>query len=413
MTSYSLYLLKPTSSEIRSQNKPPGKVTKTVSPGPVARNNPENTVIQSKLGIKTAETETAKVSQSTSSKPLNAPVPPNLTNDKNKSNADDNQDNPEIDIIEAAAAALKQPDPVVYSVNRNDLLKCDKTKMETFSIPWIAACAREGTILYKDASLTGKKFQVAFLQQFAVLDKSGDKLKLKELGKPNPVIGWASMKNLIYLPRALKDERTSVYQKIVFTYINDRLEPGEIGDVTFYKSPGSDQPENILKTRSLDNLRYANVYNWEKNDYEDSQWVLIGNYPSIESVAKDKNAFNKTLYGWCKTTKLFPWYSRMALIPNNKYAYIFKDGPALTKFYSKANKTAAPEPGELLAFDSYKMWKDSKWPFFLEGKFNNPNLDYVRLICLVNAGQTNITGIRLRRLLAARRRFVYRGFSGF
>ncbi|MCU0289203.1 MAG: hypothetical protein MUF15_22760, partial [Acidobacteria bacterium] len=312
----------------------------------------------------------------------------------------------------AQRTGLNQPDPVYYSVNRNELLKCTKAEMATFPIPWVVACAREGTIVYKDASLTGKGFQAAYLQRFEVLDKNGDKLKLKELGKPNPGTGWTSMKNLIYLPRALKDERTSVYQKVIFTHIEDRLEPGEIGDVTFYKSPGSYQPGNILERRALGTLRIAYVYAWENNEYEDSQSVLIGDYPSIESVSKDENAFEKTIYGWCNITKLFPWNSRMALIPNkekNARSYIFTDGPKLTNFFTGAGMLSEPEKDDLLTFDSRRMWQDSNWPFFLEGKLNNSQQDYIRLVCQVDARYANVSGIPLDVLKKEMETLKYKG----
>ena len=296
---------------------------------------------------------------------------------------------------------LKQPDPVYYSMKRDELLNCVKTQIQTFPIPWIAACAREGTIIYKDASLKGKGFKAAYLQRFEVLDKNGEKLKLKELDKPKPGTGWTSMKNLIYLPRAIKDERTSVYQKIVFTHIEEHLDPREIGDITFYKGPGSNKPGNIFETRAIGTLRIAYVYAWENNDYEDSQSVLIGNYPSIESVSRDENAFKKTLYGWCNTTKLFPWNSRMALIPKkdkNIRAYIFTNGPGLENFFNDAGPLSVPEPAALLTFDSYKMWEDSKWPFFLNEKLNSSSLDYVRLVCQVDARYANISGIPIETL---------------
>jgi serine/threonine protein kinase len=296
---------------------------------------------------------------------------------------------------EISAGGLKQPDPVYYGLKRDELLKCSKIQIIMFSIPWVAASAREGTIIYKDSSLAGGGFKTAYLQRFAVLDKIGDKLKLKELGKPNPGTGWTSMKNLIYLSSALKDERTLVYQKVVFSHIDDHIYPGKIGDITFYKSPGSYRSVNILETRALGTLRIAYVYAWENSDYEDSPSVLIGNYPSIESPSKDENAFKKTLYGWCKTAKIFPWNSRMALIPNkekNARAYIFTNGPDLKNFYSQVEVTSVPDPEDLLTTDSYKLWQDSNWPFFLEGKITLDNQKFLRLICQVDARHANVPG---------------------
>jgi hypothetical protein len=296
---------------------------------------------------------------------------------------------------EISTGGLKLPDPVYYGLHRDELRKYSKTQMSTLPMPWVAACAREGTIIYRDASLTGDGFQAAYLQGFEVLDKTGDKLKLKELGKPNPGTGWASMMNLIYLPRALRDERTSVYQKVVFTNIEEQLEPGETGDITFYKSPGSNNRENIHEKRWLGTLRIAYVYAWENNDYEDSQWVLIGDSPTIKSVSKDENAFIKIVYGWCKTTRLFSWNSRMALVPNqekNARAYIFRSDQGLINFYGKAGANSVPDTADLLTPDSYKMWKDSNWPFFLDRKFYNRQQDYISLVCQVDATQANVPG---------------------
>jgi serine/threonine protein kinase len=296
---------------------------------------------------------------------------------------------------EISTGGLKLPDPVYYGLHRDELSKFPKTQISTLPMPWIAACAREGTIIYQDASLTGDGFPAAYLQRFEVLDKIGDKLKLKELGKPIPGTGWTSMMNLIYLPRALRDERTFVYQKVVFTNIEEHLEPGETWDITFYKSPGVNNPENIHEKQSPATLRIAYVYAWENNDYEDSQWVLIGDSPTIKSVSVDENAFIKIVYGWCKTTRLFPWNSRMALVPNqekNARAYIFRSDQALINFYGKAGANAVPDTADLLTPDSYKMWKDSNWPFFPDREFYDRQQDYIKLVCQVDARQANVPG---------------------
>ena len=313
-----------------------------------------------------------------------------------------------------STGGLKLPDPVYYGLHRDELRKCSKTQISTLPMPWVAACAREGTIIYQDASLTGDGFQAAYLQRFEVLDKTGDKLKLKELGKPNPGTGWAAMMNLIYLPRALRDERTSVYQKVVFTNIEEHLEPGETGDITFYKSPGSNNRENIHEKQWLGTLRIAYVYAWENNDYEDSPWVLIGDSPTIKSVSKDENAFIKIVYGWCKTTRLFSWNSRMALVPNqekNARAYIFRSDRGLINFYGKAGANSVPDTADLLTPDSYKMWKDSNWPFFLERKFYNRQQDYIKLACQVDARQANVPGFSRGRDEVGKERVYIRKFG--
>ncbi|UCH93397.1 MAG: protein kinase, partial [Candidatus Aminicenantes bacterium] len=285
---------------------------------------------------------------------------------------------------EISTGGLELPDPVYYGLYRDELRRYSKKQISTLPMPWVAACAREGTVIYQDASLTVDGFQAAYLQRFEVLDKTGDKLKLRELDKPYPGTGWASMMNLIYLPRALRDERTSTYQKVVFTNIREQPEPGEPGDITFYKSPGSPNRENIYEKRWPGILRIAYVYAWENNDHEDSQWVLIGDSPTIKSASKDENAFIKVVYGWCETSGLFSWNSRMALVPNrekNARAYIFRTDRALINFYGKAGANAVPDAADLLTPDSYKMWKDSNWPFFRERKFYNRVQDYIKLVC--------------------------------
>jgi hypothetical protein len=292
---------------------------------------------------------------------------------------------------------IKQPDPIYYSVKRNELLNTSEAEMKTFPIRWIVACARGGAPIYSEASLKREIFNASFLQRFEVEKKIKDKLQVIELdtSPKKPRTGWIYMKDLIYLPRSLRDSRTSVYQKVVFTHIEEHLEVGKVGDITFYKSPGSGK-KNEYQTRAMGTLRIAYVYAWENTDYEDSRFVLIGNFPTIEGLSSDQKAFEKIIYGWCKIDKLFPWKSRIALIPNksnNASSYIFIDGPTLTNFYSQAKQDSVPDPKNLLTFDPYKMWKDSNWPFFLEGKLKAENLDYVRLVCQVDANYANVSGL--------------------
>jgi len=301
---------------------------------------------------------------------------------------------------ESTTGELHQPDPVYYSLHRDELRIFPTKELSTLTMPWITACAREGAIIYQDASLTGDGFPAAYLQRFEVLDKIGDKLKLKEWGKTNPGTGWTSMMNLIYLPRALRDERTSIYQKVVFTLLEKHLEPGETGDISFYKSPESNNRETIPLKRSPGTLRFAYVYAWEKNNYKDSQWVLVGDYPTISLVQKNENPFIKIIYGWCKTTRLFSWNSRTALVPNqekNARAYIFRSEQGLINFYSKAGAESVPGTADLLTPDSYKMWKDSNWPFFPDREFDKRTQDYIRLICQVDARQANVPGFSQER----------------
>jgi hypothetical protein len=78
----------------------------------------------------------------------------------------------------------------------------------------------------------------------------------------------------------------------------------------------------------------------------------------------------------------------MALVPNqekNARAYIFRTDRGLINFYGKAGANSVPDTADLLTPDSYKMWKDSNWPFFLERKFYNRIQDYIKLVCQVDA----------------------------
>jgi hypothetical protein len=89
----------------------------------------------------------------------------------------------------------------------------------------------------------------------------------------------------------------------------------------------------------------------------------------------------------------------MALVPNqekNAQAYIFRSKQDLIDFYSKAGAKSIPDTIDLLTLDSYKMWKDSNWPFFLKGKFYNRKQDYIRLACQVDARQANVSDISRR-----------------
>jgi len=176
---------------------------------------------------------------------------------------------------------------------------------------------------------------------------------------------------------------------VLFTNSADKPGPGESGDITFYKSPGPDNRENIQDKQAPGTLRIAYVYAWEHNDYEDSQWVLVGGSPTIKSAAQEESAFIKTVYGWCQTSRVFSWNSGTALVPNrenNARAYIFKSDRGLMNFYGKAGANSVPGTADLLIPDSYKMWKDSRWPFLLERRFYNRQQDYIKLICQVDAG---------------------------
>jgi hypothetical protein len=85
----------------------------------------------------------------------------------------------------------------------------------------------------------------------------------------------------------------------------------------------------------------------------------------------------------------------MALVPNrekNARAYIFRSDRGLINFYGKAGANSVPDTADLLTTDSYKMWKDSSWPFFQERKFYNRQQDYIKLVCQVDARQADVPG---------------------
>lgn len=291
---------------------------------------------------------------------------------------------------------LRAPDPFYYNLNRAKLLHTPANKVRTVPIRWVMAAVRENAPIYRKRDFTKLTFKTKFLQRFVVLDKFGEILQVRELDKKKGRIGWVNMRDMIYLPRALKDTRTSVHQKVVFTHLEDKLVPGKIGDVTFYKSPGA---SHKLETRAIGTLRIAYVYDWQKNSYDDSEYVLVGNYPYVEGYFMDERAFEKTVYGWCRTSRVFPWNSRIALIPNEQKKippYIFRNGPTLIEFYEGGN--SRPNPIDLLTSDSKSMWKLSGWPFFLEGKLKLGNGEFLRLVCQVGAQFVGISGLNLGEL---------------
>ncbi len=286
--------------------------------------------------------------------------------------------------------AIDQPDAVYYSINRKILFEISERDMKTFPIRWIVASAKEGAPVFFDSSMSQTIFSTTFIQRFEVLAKEKANLQVKELDKSSPRNGWMKMKDLIYLPQAFKDEKNGVYQKVVFTHMEEHIKIGEIGDIILYKSPS----ETIfLERRSMGTLRIAYVYAWENTTYDDSEFVLIGNYPSIEGVLTDPTAFKKAIYGWCKRDKVFPWNSRIALIPNKNAkfpSYIFHSGPMLANFYSYAQTNSVPDSKSLLTYDSWRLWIKFKWPFFLQGKLRSGNQEYLRLICQTGVEQSDV-----------------------
>jgi hypothetical protein len=288
-------------------------------------------------------------------------------------------------IIDYSFAVIYQPDPGYYSINREELLTVSETAMKKIPVPWIVACAKDGSRICWDSSLSRIQFDASFLQRFEVLTKERSTLRVRELNKSSPRSGWVNMKELVYLPRSLKDERTGSYQRVFFTHRVEDLEPSEIGRIKFYQEP-RESASYIEKIMDASNFLY--VYAWEKSKYEDSKFVLIGNYPSIDGVVTNKSAFRKIIYGWCKASNLFPWNSRIALIPNERIeypAYIFSNGPELVHFYNKIDLNPVPSSKSLLTVNPKKMWSESKWPFLLHGILENGNHRYLRLVCLVES----------------------------
>jgi len=295
---------------------------------------------------------------------------------------------------------VNQPDPDYYGSRRNELLNVSESSLKTFPIRWIVANAKEGDAVYSDSSMNSVLFIAPYLQRFEVVAKENSKLQVKELDTLTHRTGWVNMRDLIYLPLALKDVNSGVYEKVVFTHIEEGIELGKIGDITFYKGPSE---SNVLKTRPMGTLRIAYVYAWDNNRYDDSNFVLIGSFPSLDSVSTDDQAFRKNIYGWCKRDKLFPWNSRMALIPNNPSrfpAYIFIFSPDLTNFYRKIETNPGSLPGShtLLTYDSFEMWRSSEWPFFLRGKVKEQQQELLRLVCQVDVSLANVSGLSVDQL---------------
>jgi hypothetical protein len=136
-------------------------------------------------------------------------------------------------------------------------------------------------------------------------------------------------------------------------------------------------------------VHFVYVYAWSKSEYENSDYVLVGEFPTIDGVPYDEKAFSKTLYGWCRTSKVFRWNSRIALIPNpdtQHPSHVFSSHPALKRFYEGAEMIAKPEPAKLLFPDTLKSWQPGNWPFFLHRRFDQA----LSMNCLVGVQGANI-----------------------
>jgi len=293
---------------------------------------------------------------------------------------------------------INQPDIDYYGSRRNELLNASESILKTFPIRWIVASSKEGVKVYSDSSMNLVMFTAPYLQRFEVFAKEKSKLEVKELDSPTPRAGWVNMRDLIYLSIALKDETMGVYQKVVFTHMEEHIKLGKIRNITFYKGPFENNP---LVERAMGTLRIAYVYAWDNSTYDDSKYVLIGKSPFIDGASFDNAAFKKSIYGWCKLERLFPWNSRLALIPNKiaEYpAYIFLDGPELTNFYENPQINSAPRPQSLLTYDSFQMWINNHWPFFLQRKIVSGEQEYLRLICQVDVSLANLSGFSVDQL---------------
>jgi hypothetical protein len=274
----------------------------------------------------------------------------------------------------SAFGQLKQPDPNAYSIERQRLFDTPREKMKTFALDWVIAAAKNNLNIYFNENLTGGSFNAAFLQQFVVLDKDGDKLKVQEKGSKVHRMGWAKIQGFVYLPIALKDKENKAFQKVVFTHRRKDVEPGKIGKVKFYIGP--DENENYTE-KSMGTADFFYVYAWQNSNYENSDIVLVGNTPQIIGTAFDERAFSNVLYGWVKTAKFFPWNSRIALIPNKDALYppyVFNTGPDLKDYYEKikSNPNYIPPDDSILFLDPKNAWRPGELPFFMHKHVNNP-----------------------------------------
>jgi len=294
--------------------------------------------------------------------------------------------------------ALKQPDPIYYNNRRDELLTNPGDNTKTYPIPWMVICAKEGAPVYEN-SLSGQViFNAEFCLRFQVLQKQNNRLRVKELDtlKRCPRTGWISINDLIYLPRALRDTQTGEYMKVLFIHRKEKIEPQEIGKIVFYSSPNFPKTGQKILEKEINTTWFAYVYAWENTSFEDSQYVLLGNSPAIPGILTGKKAGKEIIYGWCKTSAVFPLNSRAAIIPNPdaQYpSYIFRNNPDTVEFYKSPDRYSVPESVKLLTDNTLQMCQDSKWPLFPISHIAGKNRQYLELICLAAPCCANMTGI--------------------
>jgi hypothetical protein len=222
--------------------------------------------------------------------------------------------------------------------------------------------------------MSGKKavFRAHFRQEFKVVDKEEDKLKVSPVKPCHFRLGWVKMENVLYLPIPIKDKDTKVFQKVLFPYnINNILE-NRVEKFKFYtdlkESPDIEDPD----APEINSIPFAYVYALRKNSGNNSDYLLVGSFPPGKSAGPGNGGISKFIYGWVKKSRYFLWKTRKALVPNPNFRfppYIFLSAGKLKKFYSDPlSPDKEPDVESLDILVPRKMVKLEGWPILLVGE---------------------------------------------
>jgi len=281
---------------------------------------------------------------------------------------------------------LNQPNPYYYNLKRDELLKATKETIKTIGAPWIVLSLKDKISVYKESNLDkdGLFFKARFLQKFEVLDKAGNRLKVKEVDYASSREGWVNMKDVLYLPIPLKYPQSGIYQLAFFPHDAQDIKDEKIKKFKFYKTSGETIDYNAEK--EVSSIPFLYIYELERN-YD--EYALLGNYPEGDDGIPDIKIIANSIYGWSRNSHFFLWETRWGVIPSmgtNHLSYIFLYGDQLMNFY-KQEITITPWSNpdtEYLVLKPENKWKENEWPLFLLKEMG----EYNRLFCNLKSSYT-------------------------
>ena len=259
----------------------------------------------------------------------------------------------------AMAEALKPMKMPSLEAYRNPEILWDKDAEEidrTYGSPWNVWAARNDLELFSQPPASGGeriKRRANFLQEFKVLNKRGayvllcDPESLKEFG-------WASVKDLIILNQAFKDERTTITHKAILVnkFESSDVDPSRINIVEPLLSPA---PTAQKRGDRIKILEFASIYQYHYPNAAGSSkgapdYVLLGKAPTFSIWDQDgPSSINSIILGWVPTNRVLLWDTRQALEPNGKRKFpifYFKSGKYLEQFYQ--NPVVGPDEDGLV-----------------------------------------------------------------